>query len=108
MEFHPVEASGLRPFGSPPIVFDNPRNFAYIKCPVLGRVVSPNLAGYLVPVHADIPAIEAFCVEVHDPYVNSLGAKGVGELGITGVAAAVDHATGKRIRTLPVSREVLL
>jgi xanthine dehydrogenase YagR molybdenum-binding subunit len=80
--------------------------------PTLGKVVSPNLAGYLVPVHADIPAIDAFFVEVDDPYVNSLGVKGAGELGITGVAAAlantVYHTTGKRIRNLPISPEVRL
>jgi xanthine dehydrogenase YagR molybdenum-binding subunit len=61
---------------------------------------------------ADIPAIDAFFVEVDDPYVNSLGAKGAGELGIAGVAAAVAnavyHATGKRIRSLPISPEMLL
>jgi xanthine dehydrogenase YagR molybdenum-binding subunit len=80
--------------------------------PALGKVVSANLAGYLVPVHADIPAIDAFFVEVDDPYVNSLGVKGAGEIGITGVAAvvanAVYHATGKRIRNLPISPEVVL
>jgi xanthine dehydrogenase YagR molybdenum-binding subunit len=80
--------------------------------PTLGTVVSPNLAGYLVPVHADIPAIDAFFVEVDDPHVNALGAKGAGELGITGVAAAIAnavyHATGKRVRDLPITPEVLL
>jgi xanthine dehydrogenase YagR molybdenum-binding subunit len=80
--------------------------------PEYGKVVSPNLAGYLLPVHADVPAIDAFFVEVEDPYVNSLGAKGVGEIGITGVAAAVAnavfHATGKRIRNLPITPEKLL
>jgi xanthine dehydrogenase YagR molybdenum-binding subunit len=80
--------------------------------PELGKVVSPNLAGYLLPVHADVPAIDAFFVEVQDPYVNSLGAKGVGEIGVTGVAAAIAnavyHATGKRIRNLPITPERLL
>jgi hypothetical protein len=61
---------------------------------------------------ADMPAIDAFFVEVDDPYVNSLSAKGAGEPGITGVAAAVAnavyHATGKRIRSLPISPEMLL
>jgi xanthine dehydrogenase YagR molybdenum-binding subunit len=80
--------------------------------PTLGKVASPNLAGYLVPVHSDIPAIDAFFVEVHDPYVNSLGAKGVGELSVTGVAAAIAnavyHATGKRVRNLPITPESLL
>jgi xanthine dehydrogenase YagR molybdenum-binding subunit len=80
--------------------------------PQFGKVVSPNLAGYLLPVHADVPAIDAFFVEVNDPYVNPLGAKGAGEIGITGVAAAIAnavyHATGKRIRSLPIMAEALL
>jgi xanthine dehydrogenase YagR molybdenum-binding subunit len=80
--------------------------------PTLGKVASPNLAGYLVPVHADVPAIDAFFVEVDDPHVNSLGAKGVGEIGVTGVAAAIAnavyHATGKRVRDLPITPEKLL
>jgi xanthine dehydrogenase YagR molybdenum-binding subunit len=74
--------------------------------------VSPNLSGYLVPVHADVPAVDAFFVDVQDPYVNSLGAKGVGELGITGAAAAIAsavyHAAGKRVRDLPITLEKLL
>jgi xanthine dehydrogenase YagR molybdenum-binding subunit len=76
------------------------------------RFASPNLSGNLVPVHADIPAIDAFFVEEHDPHVNSLGAKGVGEIGIVGVAAAVAnavyHATGVRVRDLPITPERLL
>ena len=78
--------------------------------PSLG--MSPNLAGYLLPVHADIPAIDAFFVDVRDPYVDSLGAKGVGELSITGVSAAIAsavyHATDKRVRNLPITPEKLL
>jgi xanthine dehydrogenase YagR molybdenum-binding subunit len=80
--------------------------------PTLGVVASPNLAGYLLPVNADVPAIDAYFVDAPDPYVNSLGAKGVGELGVTGVAAAIAnavyHATGKRIRDLPITPEKLL
>jgi xanthine dehydrogenase YagR molybdenum-binding subunit len=80
--------------------------------PQFGNVVSPNLSGYLVPVNADVPAVDAFFVDVEDPYVNSLGAKGVGELGITGAAAAVAnavyHATGRRVRDLPITLERLL
>jgi xanthine dehydrogenase YagR molybdenum-binding subunit len=80
--------------------------------PTLGKFASPNLAGYLVPVHADVPAIDAFFVDEHDPHVNSLGAKGVGEIGIVGVAAAVAnavyHATGTRVRDLPITPESLL
>ncbi|WP_316198992.1 MULTISPECIES: xanthine dehydrogenase family protein molybdopterin-binding subunit [unclassified Bradyrhizobium] len=71
-----------------------------------GRIMNANLGEYHVPVNADIPAMEAFTVEEHDPYVNPLGIKGVGEIGITGsagaVANAVWHATGVRIRRFPV------
>lgn len=77
-----------------------------------GRIVNPNLGEYHVPVNADIPAIEPYFVEEKDPHVNALGAKGVGEIGITGVAAAVAnavyHATGKRIRDLPITPDKLL
>jgi len=77
-----------------------------------GRIVNPNLGEYHVPVNADVPAIEAYFVEEKDPHVNAIGAKGVGEIGITGVAAAVAnavyHATGKRIRDLPITPDKLL
>jgi xanthine dehydrogenase YagR molybdenum-binding subunit len=77
-----------------------------------GRIVNPNLAEYHVPVNADIPAIEAYFVEENDPYINSIGAKGVGEIGIVGVAAAIAnavyHATGKRIRSLPITLDKLI
>jgi xanthine dehydrogenase YagR molybdenum-binding subunit len=71
-----------------------------------GRIMNANLGEYHVPVNADIPAIEAFTVEEIDPYVNPLGIKGVGEIGITGsagaVANAVWHATGVRVRRFPI------
>lgn len=77
-----------------------------------GRAVNGNLAEYHVPVHADIGSIEVEVVEEDDPHVNPLGAKGIGEIGITGVAAAVAnavyHATGKRVRDLPVTLDKLL
>ncbi|MGI2908858.1 xanthine dehydrogenase family protein molybdopterin-binding subunit [Tolypothrix sp. VBCCA 56010] len=77
-----------------------------------GRIVNPNLGEYHVPVNADVPAIEVYFVEEKDPHVNALGAKGIGEIGITGVAAAVAnavyHATGKRIRDLPITPDKLL
>jgi xanthine dehydrogenase YagR molybdenum-binding subunit len=80
--------------------------------PRFGRIVNPNLGEYHVPVNADVPAIEAYFVEETDPHVNAIGAKGVGEIGITGVAAAVAnavyHATGKRIRDLPITPDKLL
>lgn len=77
-----------------------------------GRAVNGNLAEYHVPVNADIGSIEVEVVDEDDPHVNPLGAKGIGEIGITGVAAAVAnavfHATGKRIRALPITLDKLL
>jgi xanthine dehydrogenase YagR molybdenum-binding subunit len=75
--------------------------------PRTGRPMNPNFAAYHVPVNADIPAIDAILVEEHDPHVNALGIKGVGEIGITGTAAAIAnaiwHATGVRPRRFPVT-----
>jgi hypothetical protein len=51
-----------------------------------------NLAEYHVPVNADVPSLKAILVEEHDPHVNALGIKGVGEIGITGTAGAVANA----------------
>jgi xanthine dehydrogenase YagR molybdenum-binding subunit len=80
--------------------------------PVHGQVVNDNLADYLVPVNKDIPVIDCFFVDEVDKVVNPLGAKGIGEIGITGVAAAISnavyHATGKRIRELPITVDKLL
>lgn len=77
-----------------------------------GRIVNPNLGEYHVPVNADIPAIEAYFVAENDPHINAIGAKGIGEIGITGVAAAIAnavyHATGKRIRSLPITLDKLI
>ena len=77
-----------------------------------GRFVNHNLAEYHVPVNADIHDIEVIFVEEHDDIVNPLGAKGLGEIGIVGVAAAVGnaiyHATGKRVRDLPITIDKLL
>lgn len=78
----------------------------------LGRCMNHNLADYHLPVHADIGDIEVIFVDEDDPIVNPLGSKGVGEIGIVGVAAAVAnavyHATGKRIRQLPITLDKLL
>ena len=77
-----------------------------------GRFVNHNLAEYHVPVNADIHDIEVIFVEEKDEIVNPLGAKGLGEIGIVGVAAAIGnaifHATGKRIRDLPITLDKLL
>jgi xanthine dehydrogenase YagR molybdenum-binding subunit len=76
------------------------------------RYVNKNLADYLVPVNADIGQVEVILVPEVDRLCNPLGVKGVGELGIVGmnaaVANAVAHATGRRIRDLPVRIEQLL
>jgi xanthine dehydrogenase YagR molybdenum-binding subunit len=77
-----------------------------------GRPMNPNLAEYHVPVNADVPSLEAILVEEHDPHVNALGIKGVGEIGVTGsagaVANAVWHATGVRVREFPITLDRLL
>jgi xanthine dehydrogenase YagR molybdenum-binding subunit len=77
-----------------------------------GAVVTNNLADYHVPVNADIPNLEVLFVEEPDFALNPLGARGVGEIGITGVAAAIAnavyHATGVRVRDLPIVPEKLL
>lgn len=77
-----------------------------------GRFINHNLAEYHVAINADIQKIEVIFVEEHDRAVNPLGVKGVGEIGIVGVAAAIAnavyHATGRRIRSLPVMLDKLL
>ena len=80
--------------------------------PRLGRVTNANLAEYLVPVNADAEQLEAIFVDEDDPHVNPLGAKGVAEIAICGVAPAIAnavyHATGRRVRELPITPERLL
>jgi xanthine dehydrogenase YagR molybdenum-binding subunit len=77
--------------------------------PRSGRWAATNLAEYLVPVNADAPEITVDFVEVRDDLVGPLGAKGVGEIGQVGVAAAIAnavfHAIGRRVRTLPMTPE---
>jgi xanthine dehydrogenase YagR molybdenum-binding subunit len=78
-----------------------------------GRVANANLAEYAVPVHADAPPVlDVIFVPEHDPHVNPLGVKGVGELAMVGVAPAITnaifHATGRRIRELPVTPDKLI
>src|SRR5262249_38380245 len=76
------------------------------------RVVTRDLAEYHLPVNADVGTIDVILVDEHDPHVNPLGIKGIGEIGITGapaaIANAVFHATGKRIRDLPITLDKLL
>jgi len=77
-----------------------------------GRFMSHNLADYHVPVNADVHAIDVIFVEEKDDEINPLGVKGVGEIGIVGTAAAVAnavyHATGKRVRDLPITLDKLM
>jgi xanthine dehydrogenase YagR molybdenum-binding subunit len=77
-----------------------------------GRVMNANLVDYHVPVNADVPQIDVLLLEEPDEHVNPLGIKGIGEIGITGTAAAIANAvfnaTGKRIRDLPITPETLL
>jgi xanthine dehydrogenase YagR molybdenum-binding subunit len=78
----------------------------------LGRYTNANFAEYLVPVNADIHTIDPILVEEVDEHANPIGVKGIGEIGIVGVAAAVAnavyHATGKRVRDLPITIERLM
>jgi xanthine dehydrogenase YagR molybdenum-binding subunit len=75
------------------------------------RIMNPSLAEYHVPVHLDVPMIEVMWTDVPDPYAPA-GARGIGEIGITGVAAAVANAvfdaTGRRVRDLPITLDKLL
>ena len=76
------------------------------------RYVNNNLAEYLIPVNADVPDIEIIMVPEKDDRANPLGVKGIGEIGIVGmnaaIANAVFHATGRRVRDLPIRAEHLL
>lgn len=78
----------------------------------MGRIVNASLGEYHVPVNADIQSLQAFFVEERDEHVNAIGAKGIGEVSYVGVAAAVAnavfHATGKRIRHLPITLDKLM
>jgi xanthine dehydrogenase YagR molybdenum-binding subunit len=78
----------------------------------LGRVMNADIAEYHVPVNADVHDIDVIFVDEPDAIINPLGIKGVGEIGIVGVAAAIAnavyHATGKRIRDLPITLDKVL
>lgn len=79
--------------------------------PRSGRIVNASLADYHVPVQMDVPAIEILYTDIPDPQA-PMGARGIGEIGITGVGAAVANAvynaTGKRIRDLPITLDKLM
>jgi xanthine dehydrogenase YagR molybdenum-binding subunit len=76
-----------------------------------GRIMNPSLAEYHVPVHMDVPRIDVMWTDIPDPYAPA-GARGIGEIGITGVAAAIANAvynaTGRRVRDLPITADTLL
>lgn len=76
-----------------------------------GRIMNPSLGEYHVPVHMDVPEIDVIWTDIADPHT-PMGARGVGEIGITGtgaaVANAIHNATGKRIRDLPITLDKLL
>jgi len=79
--------------------------------PRYGRVMNPSLAEYHVPVHLDVPEIDVMWTDIPDPQAPQ-GARGIGEIGITGTAAAIANAvfnaTGKRVRDLPITLDKLL
>jgi xanthine dehydrogenase YagR molybdenum-binding subunit len=76
-----------------------------------GRIMNPSLAKYHVPVHLDLPKIDVIWTDEPDPHA-PVGARGVGEIGITGVGAvvanAIFNATGKRVRDLPIASEKMM
>ncbi len=77
-----------------------------------GRLINANLAEYHVPTNADIPTPDIHFVDEYDPHINPIGAKGAGEIGTTGIVAAIGnaifHATGVRVRDLPITPDKLL
>ncbi|GGS77017.1 xanthine dehydrogenase family protein molybdopterin-binding subunit [Nonomuraea spiralis] len=80
--------------------------------PHLGRILTPNLSGYLVPVAADVPDLDLTFIDRPDPASPALGARGFGEAPTTGLSAAignaVHHAIGHRVRDLPITQDKVL
>ncbi|MGW7461860.1 xanthine dehydrogenase family protein molybdopterin-binding subunit [Streptomyces sp. NPDC054797] len=80
--------------------------------PAYGDFAQSDLAAYHVPTHADVPAIEAHWIDERDEHLTPMGGKGIGEIGIVGVAAAIGnavcHATGHRLRELPLTPDRVL
>lgn len=77
-----------------------------------GRIMNAHLADYHIPVNADIGEIDVSAIDIPDPQLDSLGVRGIGEIIITGTGAAIAnaifHATGKRVRDLPITPDKLL
>ncbi|WP_405401290.1 xanthine dehydrogenase family protein molybdopterin-binding subunit [Streptomyces sp. NBC_01104] len=80
--------------------------------PRTGHVVNHDFAGYHIAANADVDEVEAHWLDEHDPHVNAMGSKGIGEIGIVGTAAAVSnavwHACGVRVRDLPITLDKVL
>jgi xanthine dehydrogenase YagR molybdenum-binding subunit len=80
--------------------------------PQNGAPINSNLADYVLAVNADVPKIDVHFLDFPDKEINELGARGIGEIGLAGFAAAVTaaahHATGVRVRELPIKIEDLL
>jgi len=80
--------------------------------PRFGHVVNHDFAEYHIPTNADVGEMDVAWVDEHDPHVNPIGSKGIGEIGICGspaaIANAVYHATGIRVRDLPITPDKLL
>jgi xanthine dehydrogenase YagR molybdenum-binding subunit len=77
-----------------------------------GHVINHDLAGYHIATHADVANVDATWLDEYDPHYNPMGSRGAGEIGIVGAAAAIAnavyHATGTRIRDLPITADKLL
>jgi xanthine dehydrogenase YagR molybdenum-binding subunit len=77
-----------------------------------GHPINNNFADYIVPVNRDVPEIDVIFIDAPDPVINEYGARGIGEIGLTGcasaIASAVYHATGIRVRELPIRMEKLM
>ena len=77
-----------------------------------GRIMNANIADYHVPVNLDVGHIDVLFIPEEDKVVNKLGVKGIGEVGIVGVAGAIANAvfnaTGKRVRDLPITPDKLV
>jgi xanthine dehydrogenase YagR molybdenum-binding subunit len=80
--------------------------------PQNGAPINSNLADYIMAVNADVPKLEVHFLDYPDKEINQLGARGIGEIGLAGIAAAITaatyHATGVRVRELPITIEDLL